>query len=83
MYPLLAAAVLAILRAGQSPGHLLVAIAFAAGLLAALLGTIAPFRNMRLIAFSHYFAVLNIASLLASLKFLKRERIIIWRPRLG
>ena len=83
VYPLLAAAVLAVVRAGQSPGHLLVAIAFAAGLLAALLGTIAPFRNMRLIAFSHYFAVLNIASLLASLKFLKRERIIIWRPRLG
>lgn len=37
----------------------------------------------KLLGLAHYFCLINIASTMAFLKFLKREKIVLWKPRVG
>lgn len=37
----------------------------------------------KLFGLAHYFCLINIASAMAFIKFLKREKIVLWKPRVG
>ena len=37
----------------------------------------------KLLGLAHYFCLINIASTMAFFKFLKREKIVLWKPRVG
>ncbi len=37
----------------------------------------------RVFGLAHYFCLINIASAMAFIKFLKREKIVLWKPRVG
>ncbi|PUA27558.1 MAG: glycosyl transferase [Cellvibrio sp. 79] len=37
----------------------------------------------RIFGLAHYFCLINIASAMAFIKFLKREKIVLWKPRVG
>lgn len=39
--------------------------------------------NNRWLGLVHYFCLINIASAMAFLKFIKREKIVVWKPRIG
>jgi len=81
--PLLFALLVAGTGAGEKASHLFVTGLFAMGCVGALLGSFEPFKKLRVLRLMHFFAVLNISNLVACFRFLKRDRIVVWRPRLG
>jgi cellulose synthase/poly-beta-1,6-N-acetylglucosamine synthase-like glycosyltransferase len=81
--PLLFAFLLALAGAGDKGSHLFVLGLFATGCAGAMLGSLEPFRRFRVLRLLHFFAVLNMSNLVACFRFLKRDKIVVWRPRLG
>ncbi len=81
--PLSIGAGLAFFGARESTPEFIVAVLFTTGIVAALMGTFPPFNKVGAFRFCHYFALLNMASVVAALRFVKRDKITIWKPRLG
>jgi len=83
VFPLLLTFGVALAGAGDKASHLLVTMVFCIGGIAALLGFMDRFRSNKLFRFLHFFLLLNLSNLVACVRFLKGEKIVVWRPRLG
>ena len=83
VFPLLLAFVTALMGAGDKTSHFLVAMVFCFGGIAALLGSVDRFRSNKLFQVLHFFFLLNLSNLVACVRFLRGEKIVVWRPRLG
>ncbi|UTA47360.1 glycosyltransferase family 2 protein [Simiduia sp. 21SJ11W-1] len=80
--PLALAFLTSALLSGQSALYALAFFAqlafYGAAIYAGLLGA-----NNRWLGLAHYFCLINLAALLAFINFLKGEKIVIWKPRVG
>jgi hypothetical protein len=49
----------------------------------AYIGHTQPNTNNKFVGLAHYFCLINYAAAVASIKFFKGEKIVIWKPRQG
>lgn len=49
----------------------------------AYVGHTQPENNNKFVGLAHYFCLINLAAAIASIKFIKGEKIVIWKPRQG
>lgn len=49
----------------------------------AYIGHTQPENNHKLVGLAHYFCLINLAAAMACIKFIKGEKIVIWKPRQG
>lgn len=49
----------------------------------AYIGHTKPQNNNKFVGLAHYFCLINFAAAIASIKFIKGEKIVIWKPRQG
>jgi cellulose synthase/poly-beta-1,6-N-acetylglucosamine synthase-like glycosyltransferase len=68
---------------GYSPIYNLLFLGQIAFYALAYIGHSQPDNNNRYIGLAHYFCLINYAAAIASVKFVKGEKIVIWKPRQG
>jgi cellulose synthase/poly-beta-1,6-N-acetylglucosamine synthase-like glycosyltransferase len=49
----------------------------------AYIGYLKPYNSNKYVGLAHYFCLINYAAAIASVKFFKGEKIVIWKPRQG
>jgi len=81
--PLVLAFISNIALLGQGAFFNLVLLAQVAFYLLALYGNNNNADNNKWVGLAHYFCLINFAAAIASLRFLKGEKIVIWKPRQG
>jgi cellulose synthase/poly-beta-1,6-N-acetylglucosamine synthase-like glycosyltransferase len=68
---------------GQSPLYNLMMLGQVIFYGLAYTGHTQPQNNNKFVGLAHYFCLINLAAAIASVKFIKGEKIVIWKPRQG